>query len=137
MHKRGYCRHAVSVCPSVCLSRSWIMSKRINISSKFFHRRVATPFYRTGWRYSGGNPPNGGVKCRWGVGTNRDSGLIAIEDCWMCEVPKTFTHDEAEYMTQSATHHWLSITTGYRSIAGRANYEVTKTVTDDHDDHTM
>jgi len=24
-------------------------------------------------------------------------------------VPKTFTDDEAEYMTQSATHHWLSI----------------------------
>jgi len=48
MHKRGYSRHAVSVCPSVCLSvrlsRSWIMSKRIKISSKFFHRRVATPF---------------------------------------------------------------------------------------------
>jgi len=38
----------------------------------------------------------------------------------MCEVPKTFTDDEAEYMTQSATHHWLSIN------AGRANYEVTK-----------
>ena len=34
--------------------------------------------------------------------------------------PKTFTDDEAEYMTQSATHHWLSIN------AGRANYEVTK-----------
>ena len=45
MHKRGYCRHAVSVCPSVCLSRSWIMSKWINISSKFFHHRVATPFW--------------------------------------------------------------------------------------------
>jgi len=28
------CRHAVSVC--VCLSCSWILSKRINISSKFF-----------------------------------------------------------------------------------------------------
>ena len=41
-------------------------------------------------------------------------------------MPKTFTDDEAEYMTQSATHHWLSM------IAGRANYEVTKTVTDDH-----
>ena len=36
MIKRGFCRHAVSVCPSVCLSRSWIMSKRMNISSKFF-----------------------------------------------------------------------------------------------------
>ena len=33
-----------SVRPSVCLSRSWITSKRINISSKFFHHRVATPF---------------------------------------------------------------------------------------------
>ena len=37
-------------------------------------------------------------------------------------MPKTFTDDEAEYVTQS----------GYRSIAGRANYEVIKTVTDDH-----
>jgi len=26
MHTRGICRHAVSVRPSVCLSRSWIMS---------------------------------------------------------------------------------------------------------------
>ena len=24
-------------------------------------------------------------------------------------MPKTFTDDEVEYMTQSATHHWLSI----------------------------
>jgi len=45
MHKRGLCRHAVSVSLSVRLSRSWIMSKRINISSKFFHHRVATPFW--------------------------------------------------------------------------------------------
>ena len=33
---RGLCRHAVSVRLSVCLSRSWIMSKRIHISSNFF-----------------------------------------------------------------------------------------------------
>jgi len=33
-----------SVRPSVRPSRSWITSKRINISSKFFHHRVATPF---------------------------------------------------------------------------------------------
>jgi len=47
--KRGLCCHAVSVCLSVCpsvrQSRSWITSKRIKISSKFFHRRVATPFW--------------------------------------------------------------------------------------------
>ena len=30
--KRGLRRHAVSVCVSVCLSRSWILSKRINIA---------------------------------------------------------------------------------------------------------
>ena len=42
--KRSLCCHAVSVCPPVCPSRSWITSKRINISSIFFHRRVATPF---------------------------------------------------------------------------------------------
>ena len=32
---------------------------------------------QTGWRYSDGNPPNGGVECRLGIVTNRDSGLIA------------------------------------------------------------
>jgi len=42
MHKRRLCRHAVRGC--VCPSRSWIMSKRINVSSKFFHRRVDTSF---------------------------------------------------------------------------------------------
>ena len=57
------------VCPSVCLSRSWIMSKRINISSKFFtigsHTSLVFP-YQTGWRYSDRYlPPNGGVECRW------------------------------------------------------------------------
>jgi len=33
-----------SVRLSVRPSRSWITSKRINISTKFFHHRVATPF---------------------------------------------------------------------------------------------
>jgi len=42
--KRGLWHHAVSVCLSVCLSRSYILSKRIKISSKIFHHRVATPF---------------------------------------------------------------------------------------------
>jgi len=35
--------YAVMRCPSVCLSRSWVVSKRIKVSSKFFHRRAATP----------------------------------------------------------------------------------------------
>ena len=55
-------------------------------------------------------PPKGGVECRWGIGTNRDSGLIAgYQRLLDVRSAKTFTDDEAEYMTQSATHHWLSI----------------------------
>jgi len=34
---------------------------------------------------------------------------ILVEDCCTCEVPKTFIGDEAVYLTQSATHDWLSI----------------------------
>ena len=32
------------LCVCVRQRRSWILSKRINISSKFYHRRVATSF---------------------------------------------------------------------------------------------
>ena len=53
MHKRGLCRHAVSV----CLSRSWIMSKRINISSKFF--TIGLP------HHSSFSVPNGMAIFRW------------------------------------------------------------------------
>jgi len=35
---------AVMRCLSVCLSRSYILSKRINISSNVFYHRLATPF---------------------------------------------------------------------------------------------
>ena len=62
--------YAVMRCLSVCLSHLWVASKRIKISSKFCHHRVAKPLLvcpcQTGWRYSNGNPPNGGVECRWG-----------------------------------------------------------------------
>ena len=75
---------AVMWCPSVCLSVTFVSCvKQIKISSKFFspsgtHTILVFP-YQTGWRYSNGRePPNGGVECRWwGIGTNRDSGLIA------------------------------------------------------------
>jgi len=44
LHSAANCRHAVFVCPSVCLSRSWVAPKRIKIYLKFSHRRVAKPF---------------------------------------------------------------------------------------------
>jgi len=99
-----------SLCPSVSLSVTFVSCAKTNkdifdfFSPSGSHIILVFP-YQTGWRYSDGNPPNGGVECRWGIGRNRDSG----QDCWTCEVSKTFTDDEAEYMTQSAMHHWLSI----------------------------
>jgi len=81
MRKRGYSRHAVSVRPSVCLSVTFVDHVKTNkhifeiFSPSGSHTILVFP-YKTGWRYSDGNPPNGGVECRWGIGTNRDSGLI-------------------------------------------------------------
>ena len=58
----------VRVC--VCLSRSYIMSKRTKISSKFFSPsgRQAIPVfpYQTAWQFSDRNLHNGGVECRCG-----------------------------------------------------------------------
>ena len=82
MHKRGLCRHAVSVClcVCVCLSRSCIVSKRINTSSKFFHHRVATLFWFFHTKRHGNIPT--GTPLTWatnagGVGKKRDSERIS------------------------------------------------------------
>ena len=48
MHKRGLCRHAVSVCLSVCLCVCHVRELRQtnkDIFEFFFHRRVAMPFW--------------------------------------------------------------------------------------------
>ena len=37
--------------------------------------------YQTRWRYSDGNPPNGGVECRWG---GQKSRFWAYACCWRC-----------------------------------------------------
>ena len=63
---------AVMQCPSVrlfvCLSRSWILAKRINISSKIFHQPHHSSFSVLNvMQYSDVNPSNGGVKCRPGL----------------------------------------------------------------------
>jgi len=44
MRKRGLCCHLVSVRPSVRLSRLWIVSRRLKISSNFFVGPVAPSF---------------------------------------------------------------------------------------------
>jgi len=78
MHKCGYCRHVVSV----CLSVTFVSCAKTNQDTfEFFSpsdsQAILVFPYQTEWRYSDGNPPNGGVECRWGIGRNRDTGLIA------------------------------------------------------------
>jgi len=67
----SFCRAMLCIvmrCLCVCPTRSRIVSKRINISSNFFHHRVAKPLYffayQSFWQYSDGDPGNGGVKYR-------------------------------------------------------------------------
>jgi len=55
------------ICLCVCLSRSWIMSKRINIYTKIFHHRLAIPFYifhtKRGGDIPTGMPLTGKTQC--------------------------------------------------------------------------
>jgi len=74
MHKRGYCRHAVSVRPSVRyvpVSDHSDENGLINISSQFFHHAVAQSlwFYQhqTFSQNSDGVTLCGGTKYRWGI----------------------------------------------------------------------
>jgi len=64
--KRGISRHAVSV--SVRPSRLWILSKRIIVSSNFFHRRVATPFWFSHTKRHGNIPTGIPLTGEYGVG---------------------------------------------------------------------
>jgi len=61
MHSADY---AMARCLSVRPSDASIVSKRLHISSKFFHRLVLVFPYQMGWQYSDGNPLNGGVECK-------------------------------------------------------------------------
>ena len=86
MHKRGYCRHAVSVCLSVrlfvCPSVTFVSCAKTNKDIfEFFSPSLSHTILvfctKRGGDIPTGSPPNGGVECRWGIGRNRDSGLIA------------------------------------------------------------
>jgi len=73
VHKRGYCRHAVSVRPSVTFDSCAKTNKDIFEFFSLSGSQAILVFpCRTGWRYSDGTPltgaSNGG-----GLGRNRDS----------------------------------------------------------------
>ena len=58
MHKRGLCRHAVSVCPSVFHVNADHVKRNKDIFQIFIPSGIHTLVfpYQTGWRYSDGNP---------------------------------------------------------------------------------
>jgi len=105
----------LSVSPSVCPSRSWITSKRINISSKFFHHRVATPLgsdtvlvflSQRGCRYSDGNPPNGGVECK---GYDKMTTFSQISCCISETVIVRWEHAARQFVSIEFSFHPYNI----------------------------
>ena len=65
MHKRGICRHPVSVCMSVTFVSCAKTNKNIfEIFSPSGSQAIIVFPCQTGWRYSDGNSPNGGVECK-------------------------------------------------------------------------
>ena len=112
MHKRGYSHHAVSVRPSVTFVDYVKTNKHIfEIFSPSGSHTILVFQDPMRWRYSDKNPPNGGVECRWGIYTNRNSGLIAGYRSLLDvrSAKNIYRWRSWVYMTQSATHHWLSI----------------------------
>ena len=107
--KRGLCRHAVSVCLSVCPSRSCILSKRINISSKFFSpsgsQGIIIFQYQTPWQYSDGNPPNEGVEYKWGRQKSRFWAYIWLQCVMLTLLPaRCYQHGGARPWSRKLWH---------------------------------
>jgi len=78
MHKRGLCRHAVSVCVSVtfvsCVKTNKDIFEIISLSGS--HTILVFP-YQMGWRYPDGNSANRASNAG-GVGGNRDCEPIRL-----------------------------------------------------------
>ena len=82
MYKRCLCRHAVSVRPSVCLSRSYIVERNNHLQNVFtigqpHHSRFSAPNVMAIFRR---DPANGGVECSWGRQKSRFSANISLSD---------------------------------------------------------
>jgi len=112
MHKCGLCRHAVSVRMSIRPSRSWILSKRVNISSKFFHHQVAkhSSFYIPNIVAVFWQEPLTWASNAGGVGTNQRYNWLSIDrsmTCWTCE--QQVQQSTVQFTTQTATHQWCYI----------------------------
>ena len=75
------------VCVSVCVFVTFVSCVKTNkdifeiLSPSGSHTILLFPC-QTGWRYSDGNPLNGGVECRWG--RQKCAILSQYACCWRC-----------------------------------------------------
>jgi len=134
---RGLCRHAVSVRVSVrlfgCLSHSYILSKRINISSNFFHHQVEYPHHSSFFHTKRcGNIPTGTYPPNWAKIAVFDQylALASTTACWAVKCRQNFdggkiysTEGQSLFMAgdgrQRATHQWLLFMTGSLDVTPR------------------
>ena len=128
MHKRGYCRHAVSVRLSVRLSVTFVSCVKTNKDiCDFFlssgSQAILVFPCRTEWRYSDGNPLTGGGR-RMQVRYTQKSRFWS--NSWLSKIAGRAKCQKHLPTTKLSIWHSRPRTTGYRSIAGRANYEVAK-----------
>jgi len=119
--------------PSVCLSVTFVDHIKTNKHIfEFFSpssSQIILVFpYQTGWRYSDGIPLPGGSRMQ--VGYRQKSRFWF--NSWLSKIAGRAKCQKHLPTTKLSIWHSQPRTTGYRPIAGRANYEVTKTVTDDH-----
>ena len=99
MRLSAFCR-CLSVRLSVRPSRSCILSKPANISSIFFHHRVASHStlafrHQTLWQYSDWDAANEAVECRWGMQKLRFSTNILLHRVLSTVRPPSIIHTAA------------------------------------------
>jgi len=116
MHKRGLCRRAVAICPSVCPSVTFLYSIETNkyifriFSPSGRHTILLCP-YQTLWQYSDGDPQTGASNAG-GVDKNRDSRRISgYRKDNRCSANNNCDGDRAVYRIDHHTLMILFITT--------------------------
>jgi len=97
----------------VCVSVTFVHHVQTNkdifeIFSPSGSHTILVFLYQTGWRYSDGNPPNGGVECRWGgqktrFWMNRCIQVYSVVNCTSREVWKTKPRRTAASVEHSIT----------------------------------
>jgi len=111
MHKRGLCRHTVSVCLSVTFVNCVKTNEHISIFSQSGSHTILVFLCQTAQQYSDGTPPpsNGGIECMWGRQKSRFWAYMPAVDAATGDVLSTWSPVEHG-------HHLASCDT---YIAGR------------------